>query len=128
MPIPAFLLLLLALPAISALAPVRIMAASRGDALPSLDAEAACRDVSRMDLNKTDYTRCLAEEQDAQKDLRNSWASFPKETREECLQFATPPALPSYVTLQACLDTRRDAKKLGNNPAGTNLPGTPALR
>ena len=32
--------------------------------------------------------------------------------REQCLFLVTPPALPSYITLQTCLNTVRDAVKM----------------
>jgi hypothetical protein len=103
-------------------------AASGARAFPTLDAKAACRQVSRMDLNKIDNTRCLAEERKAREALQNVWASFPESAREQCLRLAEPPALPSYVTLRECLNTQKDAAKLSKGRPDTSVPGTPGLR
>jgi hypothetical protein len=103
-------------------------AASGARAFPMLDAEAACRDVSRMDLNKIDNTRCLADERKARETLKSVWASFPETAREQCLLLAEPPALPSYVTLQESLNTKRDAAKLSKGRPDTGVPGAPGLR
>jgi hypothetical protein len=40
------------------------------------------------------------------------------------MYLVTPPALPSYVTLQGCLDMARDAKNIGKGQ-GSGISGTP---
>jgi hypothetical protein len=127
---PAFALfpVLLALSNPSGMSLLQDTAASGARAFPILDAEAACRDVSRMDLNKIDNTRCLTDERKAREALQNDWVSFPESAREQCLRLAVPPALPSYVTLQECLNIEKDAAKLSKNRPDTGLPGTPGLR
>jgi hypothetical protein len=82
-------------------------------ALPSLDIDSSCRDVANNDLNKTsDYSGCIAEEGRARDGLRKEWASYAGDMREQCMHLVTPPALPSYVTLQNCLQMSREARNL----------------
>lgn len=81
-------------------------------ALPSLDIESGCRDVANNALNKTkDYSGCVSDERSAREEVRKEWASYSGSTHDQCLHLVTPPALPSYVTLQECLHLARDAKK-----------------
>jgi hypothetical protein len=97
----------------------RTEAAGRNKAagLPSLDANAACRDVANNTLNKTaDFPGCVADERAARDDLRKEWASYSPGMHEQCLHLVTPPALPSYVTLRECLRMSRDAQKLPPAP------------
>ena len=84
-------------------------------ALPTLDIEGGCRDVAKNDLNKTkDYSGCVSDERSAREEVRKEWASYSGATHDQCLHLVTPPALPSYVTLQQCLHISRDAQKLGS--------------
>lgn len=90
--------------------------ASRGNAaaVPNLDIESGCRDLSRSQLNKTtNFSGCIGDEQNARTQLQKSWASFPRSMQEQCIHLVTPPALPSYIALRQCLDMAREAEKLG---------------
>jgi hypothetical protein len=99
-----------------------------GDTVPILDIDAGCKDVAKMDLNKSmNYSQCMTEEQTARAQLKTVWPSFSAGKREECMHLVTPPALPSYVTLQGCLDMAREAAKLSKSGPGKNQPGTPNL-
>jgi hypothetical protein len=92
-----------------------------GAGLPSLDIEGACRGVANNDLNRTkDYSGCVSDERSTREQVRKEWASYSSDTQDQCLHLVTPPALPSYVTLQQCLHISRDAQKLGSQ----NGPGT----
>jgi hypothetical protein len=96
--------------------------------VPNLDIDASCKDVSKMDLNKTtNYSGCIAEEQQAREQLQKEWSSYDGSAHDLCTHLVTYPALPSYVTLQQCLSMSREAKKLNpdNQPS---LPGTPGLQ
>jgi len=82
-------------------------------ALPSLDIESGCRDVANNNLNKTsDFSGCLSNERAASDELRREWASYSGDMHDQCLHLVTPPALPSYVTLQQCLRMSRDAREM----------------
>ena len=95
-------------------------AGSRRAAMPTLNIEAGCHDVANMDLNKTtNYSGCIAEERDARSQLQKEWTSFSEDKHAQCMQLVTFPAIPSYVTLQECLHTARDAENLSkSNPSG----------
>lgn len=80
-------------------------------AIPTLDVEAGCRDVDKMELRRTQYSSCITEEREARTQLENEWPSFSETAHEQCMHLVTEPALPSYVTLQECLHMRQDAKK-----------------
>ena len=85
--------------------------------VPSLDIESACRDIANNTLNKTsDYPGCVSDERTARDQLRKEWASYSADMHEQCLHLVTPPALPSYVTLQECLKMARDAQNLPSMP------------
>lgn len=102
-------------------------AAARAAAIPKLNYEAGCRDVSKVDPHHTKYSACIAEERDARAQLQKDWASFSESSRSQCLQLATPPAVPSYLTLQQCLITSKDASRLSKGSPSPGLAGTPGL-
>jgi hypothetical protein len=111
---PAFLFLTILLACFLAPAPLeaREPRSSGGNAVPTLDIDAGCKDVADMNLSRsTNYPQCIAEEQTARAQLQGVWTSVPASDKELCINLVTPPALPSYVTLQQCLDMARDAKK-----------------
>lgn len=94
-------------------------------ALPSLDIEGGCRDVANNALNKTkDYSGCVSDERSAREQVRKEWASYSGATHDQCLHLVTPPALPSYVTLQECLHISRDARKLGSQNGADTIGKT----
>jgi hypothetical protein len=127
---PVFLILGALLSCFFAAASLEARTARRGgEAVPILDIDAGCKDLAQMDLNKTtNYSQCIAEEQTARAQLQTAWSSFPADKREECMYLVTPPALPSYVTLQECLDTAREAGRLSKSGPGKYQPGAPNLR
>ena len=90
--------------------------------LPNLNIEAGCKNVAKNDLNKTtDYPGCLSEERKARDELRNEWASYPADMHSQCLHLVTPPALPSYVSLQECLKMARDAQTMIKSDGATEI-------
>jgi hypothetical protein len=78
--------------------------------VPAFNVEATCRSVSND--TRLNYESCLTEERTALGQLKQSWTSFSADSRGECLTLTTGSTLPSYVTLQDCLQTSRDAKNL----------------
>jgi hypothetical protein len=89
-------------------------------AVPTLDIESGCRDVTNDGISKTtNYSGCLDEERTARTQLEKEWTTFSGSGKEQCMNLVTPPALPSYVTLQECLTMARD---VGKNPGKAN-PG-----
>ena len=95
------------------------------DSLPNLNIEAGCKDVAKNGLNKTtDFPGCLRDERKARDSLRKEWASYSAEMHTQCLHLVTPPALPSYVTLQQCLVMARDAQKLIKSDGATEIGKT----
>lgn len=82
-------------------------------AVPNLNIKSGCRDLSNSQLNKTtNYSTCIGDEQNARTQLQKDWASFPASKHEQCMHLVTPPALPSYVALQDCLNMAREAEKV----------------
>ena len=93
--------------------------------LPNLNIEDGCRDVAKNDLNKTtDYPGCIAKERTTREQLQKEWASYPADTHDQCLHLVTPPAIPSYVTLQECLKMSSDARKLTKRDGATEIGKT----
>jgi len=93
--------------------------------LPNLNIEAGCQDVAKNDLNKTtDYPGCLSEERKAREQLQKEWASYPADMHTQCMHLVTPPALPSYVSLQECLKMARDAQKMMKSDGASDIGKT----
>jgi hypothetical protein len=78
--------------------------------VPAFNVEATCGSVSKD--TRLNYESCLTEERTALDQLKQSWTSFSADSRGECLTLTAGTTLPSYVTLQDCLQTSRDAKNL----------------
>jgi hypothetical protein len=92
---------------------------------PSLNIEAGCQDVAKNDLNKTtDYPGCLSDERKAREQLQKEWASYPADMQSQCMHLVTPPALPSYMSLQECLKMSRDARNLTKSDGATDIGKT----
>ena len=93
--------------------------------LPNLNIEAGCKDVAKNDLNKTtDYPGCISEERAARQQLQKEWATYPADMHSECMHLVTEPAIPSYVTLQTCLRTARDAQNLTKSDGAAEIGKT----
>ena len=118
-----FIIPLIAMSVAGVANPVRAMNAH--DSLPNLNIEAGCKDVAKNGLNKTtDFPGCLRDERKAHDLLRKEWASYSADMHSQCLHLVTPPALPSYVTLQQCLVMARDARKLMKSDGATEIGKT----
>jgi hypothetical protein len=86
-------------------------------AVPKLKIVEACRDVTHQNTVQT-YDECMAQERTVRQDLERAWESYPAAARKRCINVVTPPAVPSYLSLQDCLsywDTNRTkGQKVGN--------------
>lgn len=91
------------------------------DAVPTLDIASSCRDISTVEVKTTSYENCIAEENTARDQLRIEWPKFSANAHEQCMHLVAAPALPSYVTLQQCLQMKRDAENLAKSPQGIGL-------
>jgi hypothetical protein len=88
-------------------------AGAREGSLPNLDIESGCRGIAQYDPGRTvNFDACMKEEREARGQIQKTWRSVPSSTREQCLYLVTPPALPSYVSLQGCLTMAHDAAQL----------------
>jgi hypothetical protein len=88
-------------------------ARASGSSVPNLDIASGCRSLTHYEPGKTvNFDDCIKEEHEAREQLQKSWRSLPASTRERCLYLVTPPALPSYIGLQWCLNMARDAAEL----------------
>jgi len=86
-------------------------------AVPNIDIENGCRSVVSYEKSAKadkapDLSACVTSEQDARSELQKVWGTYSANMREQCIFLVTPPALPSYITLQTCLDIARDAEKM----------------
>jgi len=119
--------------------PLEAQAARRSQtAVPPLDIETGCRDLAKTELDPElgpgikpghaiDYPGCITEERAARAQLQGVWRTYTASQREQCMYEVTPPALPSYVTLQACLHTARYAEKLTKSDQNAGLGLAPNL-
>ncbi len=93
--------------------------------LPNLNIEAGCQDAANNALNKTtNYSGCMSKEHTARAQLGKEWASYSEDMQGECLHLVTPPALPSYVTLQECLKMARDARAMSKSTGADEIGRT----
>jgi hypothetical protein len=88
-------------------------ARASGGSVPNLDIESGCRSLAQYDPGRTvNHDACIKEERSAREQIGKSWRAAPASTREQCLHLVTPPALPSYISLQGCLTMAHDAAEL----------------
>jgi hypothetical protein len=79
-----------------------------GGSMPALDIENGCKTIAGVDEGRTlNYGTCVADERTARAQLQSGWSSYSAEEKERCVGLVAPPALPSYVTLQGCMDMGR---------------------
>ena len=94
--------------------------AERRSAVPTLNAAAGCKETAALYHTTTiNYTSCMADERTARTQLEKEWAKFSPDARTQCIYLVTEPAIPSYVTLQGCLQMQSDAKNVstpGDSP------------
>ena len=81
--------------------------------------------MAKNELNRTtDYPGCMSNERTAREQLQKEWASYSADMHSQCMHLVTPPALPSYVTLQECLKMSRDARNLAKKDRAAEIGNT----
>jgi hypothetical protein len=104
-----------------------VTAAESAERLPTFDVGPTCRGATRPEAALRDQTReaaretCFNKESQARDELQEKWAGFPAEHRADCVRTTSVGGIPSYVQLMTCLETRRDAKTIGDQ---RNVDGT----
>ena len=95
--------------------------AGAAEVFPRFDLNPTCRGATRQEAivrNQTERAArevCLRKENEAAKQLRRNWSSFPAEHRASCVHTTSAGGIPSYVQLQTCLETRRDASTISGS-------------
>jgi hypothetical protein len=82
------------------------------DSVPSFDVAPVCRDVAAKaaPIGKVDI--CLHKENEARDQLAREWTDFTPGEKSGCLELVTAPGDPTYTSLLACLELRREARKV----------------
>lgn len=110
-----------------------ISAVESAESVPSFDVGPTCRGATRPEVAQRNHTSdaarelCIGKEKQARSELQDKWGSFPPEHRASCIRATSVGGIPSYIQLQTCLETRRDAEKIQdgtNNDAMTTGQGT----
>lgn len=78
--------------------------------VPAFNIDTTCRSFSN-DIQESGKN-CVAEENTALAQLKQTWTSFGAGARDECISLVTRSTLPSYVTLQDCLRMSQEAQTL----------------
>jgi hypothetical protein len=104
-----------------------ISAVESAESVPSFDVGPTCRGATRPEAAQQNHTGdaareiCFDKEKQARSELQDTWGKFPSEHRASCVRATSVGGIPSYVQLQTCLETRRDAEKIQD---GTNTGAT----
>ena len=112
-----------------------IGAAQGAENVPDFDVGPTCRGATRPEAALRDQSgealreACVNQENQARDDLRGKWAGFPADHRASCIKTTTVGGIPSYVQLQTCLETRRDAGRIEDrrNNGATTTTGQDAI-
>jgi hypothetical protein len=110
-----------------------ITAIESAENLPNFDVGPTCRGATRPEAALRDKTAdaarniCFSKENQARDELKEKWVAFPLEHRASCVRTTSVGGIPSYVQLQSCLETRRDAARMknGRDKASTTGQGAP---
>jgi hypothetical protein len=111
-----------------------ITAIESAETLPNFDIGPTCRGATRPEAALRDKSAdaareiCFNKENVARDELKDKWAAFPLEHRASCVRTTSVGGIPSYVQLQSCLETRRDAARIKNrrdNGASTTGQSAP---
>jgi hypothetical protein len=107
----------------ASLAVLAISAAESAESVPNFDIGPTCRGATRPEVAQRNHTSdaarelCIEKEKQARSELQDKWGNFPPEYRASCVRTTSVGGIPSYIQLQTCLETRRDAEKIRD---GTN--------
>jgi hypothetical protein len=102
---------------------VLAISASAAESVPNFDVGPTCRGATRPEAAQRNHTGeaardlCIEKERQARAELHDKWDDFPREHRASCVRTTSVGGIPSYIQLQTCLETRRDAEKIQD---GTN--------
>lgn len=94
------------------------------DKVPTFDVAPVCRDVAAKAVPVGKIDICLRKENEAHDQLAREWSDFTPGEKSGCLELVTAPGDPTYTSLLACLDLRRDARKVreAGRPRGRERP------
>jgi hypothetical protein len=99
-----------------------ISAAESAESVPSFDVGPTCRGATRPEAAQRNQSGeaareiCMEKEKQARSELLETWGDFPSEHRASCVRTTSVGGIPSYVQLQTCLETRRDAEHIRDGP------------
>jgi hypothetical protein len=103
---------------------------------PSLNIQQTCRSAANAmvklmggGVHRDHFDHCVESEQKARERMVQDWATFAAADKARCVQ---PRAYqPNFVEWQSCLESARDARKLGPSgptPESTSLATLPAVQ
>jgi hypothetical protein len=78
---------------------------ARAERVPKLNVESSCRDAKTYGMAdpKQTYKNCMADENQAKKQLEAKWPHYKAKTRHACVAAGANPS-PSYVELLTCIE------------------------
>jgi hypothetical protein len=88
------------------------------ETLPNFDVGPTCRGATRPEAALRDKSAnaarevCVNKENRARDELKEKWAAFSLAHRTSCVRTTSVGSIPSYVQLQTCLESRRDATRI----------------
>jgi hypothetical protein len=106
-----------------------ISTAESAESVPNFDVGPTCRGATRPEAAQRNHTGeaarelCIEKEKQARSELQDKWVDFPSEHRASCVRTTSVGGIPSYIQLQTCLETRRDAEKIQDGGAVTTGQG-----
>jgi hypothetical protein len=85
-----------------------------GDAVPALNVAPTCESEGRkqMALGRSSIEACKRSEMEARHALARHWSSYQKADRSTCMGRISHGGHPSYVELQACLESFKHAREI----------------
>ena len=91
---------------------------TRAGSVPTIDVRKSC-EISEKNIGPllgpdsgSTLENCLKEQQEARQEMINSWAKYPPDDRQKCIN--PTGFLPSYVEWLTCLEMYRDVRMLRN--------------
>jgi hypothetical protein len=101
-----------------------IGSAESAESVPNFDIGPTCRGATRPEAALRGQNgvaareTCFNQENRARDELQERWAGFPAEHRASCVKATSVGGIPSYVQLQTCLESRRDAERIKDTRNG----------
>jgi hypothetical protein len=96
---------------------IALTGSAAADSVPHINIVPSCRaaSVAAVGLNQ-DYDSCRRSEEDALAVLKKEWASFAAADRGSCYRLTTTGTPGTYTELLTCLEMKRDARRLKDEP------------